>query len=310
MATGQQYPPPPQYTLTAQQVQNVPQNASPKSDKVRPIPAVRFFSIATIVIAFLWCIVGIVAIVIEAKDSYVGDPIWSGLLFILPTGILGLATYWKRNSVCLNVMYLILSIFTCIVCGHLVFYASINAVRDRLTYVYYSGTRRCFPWPGFDYISAYNNNGNDDYYDECKYGPDGRIAMNVVIALLAVVQLVLTIVSLGFTCYGTCMCCYSCCHPTPTPAVIQYTPENAQCQLVSVGAYNNPSGYQPVNLMMVQQAPTGQSGQIVSPSMNVVQAPQTQPVFTPASANADGTPLTTPDEKLTASSTGQYQRMI
>ncbi|XP_072018882.1 uncharacterized protein [Amphiura filiformis] len=323
MATGQQYLSPPQYTTTAQQVQNVPQNTNPKSDKVRPIPAVRFFSIATLVIAFLWCILGIVAIVIEAKDSYVGDPIWSGLLFLFPTGILGLATYWKRNSSCLNVMYLILSVFTCIVCGHLVIYGSVNAAHDRFS-TYYTGVVKCDPWPGYHWVNYHD----DDYFEECEYGPSGRMAVNIVIALLAFVQLVLTIVSLGFTCYGTCMCCYSCCRPAPPPAVIQYTAQNGQCQLVSVGGYNNASGYQPVSLMMVQQAP---AGQIVSPSMNVVQAPQTQPVFIPAgsppvtyvqqpinatpgnfvnptaptAANADGTPLTTPDEKQTTSDTGQ-----
>ncbi|XP_072019607.1 uncharacterized protein [Amphiura filiformis] len=196
-------------------------------------------------------------------------------------------------------MYLILSIITCIVCGHLVIYGSINAVREQ--HYYYGRPVQCYPWPGFDY--DYDN----DYYDECKYGPSGRIAVDVMIVLLAFVQLVLTIVSLGFTCYGTCMCCYSCCRPSPPPAVMQYTAQDGTCQLVSVSGYNAPSGYQPVSLMMVQQAP---AGQVVSPSMNVVQAPQAQPVFTPAPANAESTPLTTTDEKQVTSGTGKYQRMV
>ncbi|XP_072018885.1 uncharacterized protein [Amphiura filiformis] len=305
MATGQQYPSPTQYTNTTHQVQNVPQNTSPISDKVRPIKAVRFFSIATLAIGFLLCIAGIVAIVIEANDSYIGNAIWSGLLFLLPTGILGLATYWKGNSLCLNVTYLILSIITCIVCAHLVLYGSSNAAGDYYS-SYYTRVVKCDPWPGYNYVDYH-----DEYFEECEYGPSGRIAVNVIIVLLAFMQLVLTIVSIVFICYGMCMCCCRCCRPTPPPAVMQYTAQNGQCQLVSVGDYNNPAG-----LMMVQQAP---AGQIVSPSTNVVQAPQTQPVFIPAgappvtyvqqpinatpgivhptaptAANADGTPLTTP----------------
>ena len=57
-----------------------PENHTQKPDKIRPIPGVRFFSIATITIAFLMCLLGIVAVVIEARSSYVGNAIWASVL--------------------------------------------------------------------------------------------------------------------------------------------------------------------------------------------------------------------------------------
>ena len=77
--TTQYTPGVPQQTQPLHQSTTTPHVSEPKRN-VRQIKGVKYFGILTIIIAFLLCIMGIVAIVVEAKDSYVGDPIWTAVL--------------------------------------------------------------------------------------------------------------------------------------------------------------------------------------------------------------------------------------
>lgn len=65
---------PPPYSATEQQ--GVQQ---PKSN-IRKIPGNKFFAITTMIGGSLLVILGIIAIVVEAQMSYIGAPIWTGML--------------------------------------------------------------------------------------------------------------------------------------------------------------------------------------------------------------------------------------
>ncbi|XP_072019106.1 uncharacterized protein [Amphiura filiformis] len=216
----------------------------PTNRGVRPVPGMKCFAIATIILSFLLALLGIIAIVLGARASYSGNPIWSAIVFALPTGLLGMVAYWKKTSLCVNVSYLVVCIILCAVCFQLLVYASVNAANESSWY--------CAPQLDFR---------NYDY-DTCEFDWSGRVSVNAVMAVLALSQLILCIISLAFTCYGT----FSCCQPTP-PAVVQYFPQNGTCQLLSVGGYQfHPTSYQPVSLMV----PVGQGGQVMASGVPIM----------------------------------------
>lgn len=284
------YAPPPHTTYT---IQNQPGGATHDGkSSMRPVPGVKYFGITTIIVAFLLCIFGIVAIVIEAKDAYVGNAIWTGVLFVLPTGLLALTSYWKRESLCTNVAYLVVSMITCVLLAILVIYASINAVRERYDV--------CQPEPGYDYYYW-----RDWEEDGCPFTWGSRMGINVVITLLALFQFVLCIIAMACTCYGTCSCCFYCCKGASPPAMIQYNAQNGACQLVAVGGYQSPTAYQPVSLVVPVGTPGGQMlQQQAIPVMAHPQMQSHQPVLIAASS---GLPSATQTQHVTPAVTGNTQ---
>ncbi len=56
----------------------VPQGGSTRV--IRPVPGVKCLSITLVVLGGVLVILGIAAIVLKANASYVGNPIWTGLL--------------------------------------------------------------------------------------------------------------------------------------------------------------------------------------------------------------------------------------
>ena len=60
-------------------VSNMP-NKYPPPRNIRVIPGIKYFATGTIIISFLMAVLGLIAIILEAWDSYLGNPIWTAML--------------------------------------------------------------------------------------------------------------------------------------------------------------------------------------------------------------------------------------
>ncbi|XP_071503820.1 uncharacterized protein [Diadema antillarum] len=131
---------------------------------------------------------------------YVGYSIWAGLLFFLPAGILGIFTKTRRTGVIVS--YLIVSILCSLQAVGMLAYEAIAAGAST------SLTAAC------DYYF---------YYDYCR--SDGSIAVHAILAILAFVELVVSIVGAALCCGGLRCCCAG--QVTSTTTTVYY---NGQAQ--------------------------------------------------------------------------------
>ncbi|XP_072027096.1 uncharacterized protein [Amphiura filiformis] len=284
---------------------------------VRPVPGVQCLSIATIVIGGVVVILGIVAIVLKAQSSYIANPIWTGLLFLVTTGILGLFVHKKRHNLCMNIAFLVMSIISSIFAYQLMECLWIFAAAE--------WPWGCHPGPGL-------------YYDGCTpYG--ARVAVSVVIGFCALAALVLCIISCSVTLYGTFTCCYNCCKccrdGSQSTTMVQYSNHTGIVMTPVAG-----NGLQVMNMpqMMPQSVPgMQQQGQAGSKPMFIVATPpqaylqnsppayasapetfivaSTQPVSNPAHQSAPGNTQVTGNQdnnatapSVTTSSGGQVAK--
>ncbi|XP_071811108.1 uncharacterized protein [Apostichopus japonicus] len=163
---------------------------------------------------------GIVSVVIDLANSNIGTGIWSGLLFYVITGILGILSSSKK-SYDLITAYLVMSIFSSMVSGVCIIIFGVSAASESW-YSYY-------------------------YYDSIPYG--ARLTIHLLSLFIALVEFVISIIAAAFCCSGNCCTPYS---SVATRTVVQYShvQPNALITAIPQGmvAYNQPYMYpQPMN---------------------------------------------------------------
>ncbi|XP_071487465.1 uncharacterized protein [Diadema antillarum] len=126
---------------------------------------------------------------------YSGYGIWSGILFFMPTGILGICS--KRRQTGVVVAYLVMSIICCLEAVGMIGYegaaAGVSSFYYTCDYVYSS-------YYGSRYTCDYETNS-------------GAVAVHSILAIAAFVEFVVAIVASAICCGGLRCCCAS---PTTT----------------------------------------------------------------------------------------------
>ncbi|XP_071486332.1 uncharacterized protein [Diadema antillarum] len=149
---------------------------------------------------------GIAQLLVRSIVSVVGYGIWSGILFFLPTGILGVVSHNKNK--CVIVSYMVMSILSCL--------AAVTGLGLNLTLLVIS-VEEC------------------NYVDlaDCDYNiHQARIAVDALITIVSFVELVMAIVAASFCCAGVC-----CGAHQPNTVVTQYYNNPAPVVVMS------PTGY-------------------------------------------------------------------
>jgi hypothetical protein len=147
--------------------------------------------------------------------SYAGWGIWSGFLFFFLTGILGLLAVHRKNNKGMVIAVMVLSIITAAAAFQLLVASVIAVIHDSAYYDY-----GCSPDPARPYP-----------YIPCIVGPAPRIAVDSLLAVLGLVEMIICIVTASMSCYGVCTCC----NPY-TPVTVQYVPQLANTQFVPMVA--------------------------------------------------------------------------
>ncbi|XP_038070856.1 membrane-spanning 4-domains subfamily A member 8-like [Patiria miniata] len=140
-----------------------------------------------IICGILSVMLGIIAIVIESEDAYIGAPIWTGIFFFMSAGLTGEFAAKKRQN-CLITGYLVLSILSAVAAFQLLsLMASFTA------------------WEfGALYSSTLLR---------------GRVAVDALTAVIALLELGVSIVASVISCRGTC-----CQTSTGSSMTVQYLP--------------------------------------------------------------------------------------
>ncbi|XP_022100740.1 uncharacterized protein LOC110984658 isoform X2 [Acanthaster planci] len=219
-----------------------PLRTSPSSNTpYKRVPGLTGLSVVHIVLGSLTTLLGIVAIVLRCSFSYAGWGIWSGLVFFLLTGILGVGAVYRKNNKCMVIAVMVMSILTAVAACQLLIVSAI-AIANELSYY-------CIPDP------------RQSHDLSCIVRPAPRQAVDSLLAILGLAEMVISIVTASMSCYGVCSCCNS-----YTPVTVQYVPQPANAQFVSMTT-------------MQQQVPG-----IRFAGMNAPQQFQQQPMQIPAAA--------------------------
>ncbi|XP_033126397.1 uncharacterized protein LOC117124318 [Anneissia japonica] len=158
-------------------------------------------------------VLGVIAIAIDACNSYSANAIWCGVIFYIPAGILGVCAA-RGRSPCTIIGCMVMSIL-----------ASIFSVTHFA--VNLSGA---MGQSGCSYYDDYDNEG-------------AKIAVNSMLAFTAVVEFFISIYASTVMCGGTTCCCHT--TPNQTVTVIQTHPVATTAQVVHSGyvGRQNPTGY-------------------------------------------------------------------
>ncbi|XP_071476450.1 uncharacterized protein [Diadema antillarum] len=166
---------------------------------------------------------GIAQLVVGSSVSIVGYGIWSGILFFLPTGILGVVSHNKNT--CVIVSYMVMSIISSLV--------ALSVLGLGFTSVLISASESC------SYLGV----------ADCGYGIQKvRIALDALITVVGFVELITAIVAASFCCAGVC------CVTQPNTVVMQYANNPAPMVVMSppgytqqqmVPPYGQPAAYIP-----------------------------------------------------------------
>ncbi|XP_038051950.1 uncharacterized protein LOC119724803 isoform X2 [Patiria miniata] len=178
--------------------------------------------ITQIVLGSLTVILGIVACVIGSFYFFIGHAFWCGIGFYCVAGILGVVAGQKQNQ-CAAIAYMILSIFACLASCIVMGISGTAAALDRYSFGFYTDN-----W-------------------------EGKVAVDAMLAIVALVEFVVSIV-------GASMTCGAICNTPPAHTVIHY---QAQPQFVVAA---QPQG-------VTYYAPQGQQQFASYPAQQVV-APQ------------------------------------
>ncbi|XP_022091683.1 membrane-spanning 4-domains subfamily A member 8-like [Acanthaster planci] len=139
-----------------------------------------------IICGALSVILGIIAILIESEDAYIGAPIWTGIFFFMSAGLTGEFAAKKRHN-CLITGYLVLSVLSSVAAFQLLsLMASFTAWEFG---TFYSSRIRA------------------------------RVAVDALTAVVALLELGISIVAAVISCRGTC--CQTASGPSMT---VQYMP--------------------------------------------------------------------------------------
>ncbi|XP_022100795.1 uncharacterized protein LOC110984686 [Acanthaster planci] len=167
------------------------------------VAALRGLSVAHIVVGILCVLFGLVAIILECNYSFVGWGLWSGLLFFVVTGILGVITPGRKYTRGVAIAFLAMSVVSAIVAFILMTTSIIFAAWE----------------------SSYCNPSTFYFYSTCHFPPTTRLAIDASLAVLGLGEMVLGILTATLSCYGMCGCCRS-----YSPVMVQYMsqPDNEQ----------------------------------------------------------------------------------
>ncbi|XP_063954831.1 uncharacterized protein LOC135153912 [Lytechinus pictus] len=156
--------------------------------------------------------INVVELLLGSTVSIVGTGIWAGLLFFLPTGILGIVS--KNKSTCMIIAYMVMSIISAVV-GFVVFCMGITAASV-------SGYQTC------SFIGIWN----------CGYDVQrARIAFDVFLVFTGLVELVVAIVAACYCCAGVC-----CGRTNNTSTMVYQHSNNVTPVVMMVPAHAQPAG--------------------------------------------------------------------
>ncbi|XP_033640152.1 uncharacterized protein LOC117300600 [Asterias rubens] len=166
-----------QQTVTYQTVQAQP-HASGAVISSYSVSGARQTGYIQVVCGVVSVAIGIAAIVLGCSIAAVGSPIWSGICFFIVAGILGIASAGNQNS-CAIVAHLVMSILASLAAFQLMIILIIAA----LTETFYCGS----------YF----------YYNDCS-SRYGRIIVDSIGCIVALIEFVVAIVAAAICCRGSC----------------------------------------------------------------------------------------------------------
>ncbi|XP_070540119.1 uncharacterized protein [Ptychodera flava] len=147
------------------------------------------FGIFQLIFGCICIILGSSAFAIECKFHDSGTGIWCGVMFAV-TGLFGIeASLKKTNAMIITTM--VLSIISATMAGSACIVGIIAAIIEEECY----------------YLSEYDDYGNhvrdDDYYD-CDTNYGGRVAVDCILAVVALSEIVIAILQSAFCCSAYC----------------------------------------------------------------------------------------------------------
>ncbi|XP_038059538.1 uncharacterized protein LOC119730623 [Patiria miniata] len=217
------------------------------------VPCLLVVSIFHLVLGVLSVGLGVAAIILQCAFYESGWAIWSGTLFFAVTGILGIIAACINRNKCLIIAFLVMSILSSVVAGLLLLEAAIGASLE----IHDPSCTKQYYWHDGHYDSEY-----------CVSSWQSRLAVDVVIAVVALADLIFSIV-------GSALCCYGLAKfvPTNTSATemqVRYVPQQQQLrqtvtQFVPVINTQQPRQQQPYQMQAAPAAATPvQGGFLVS----------------------------------------------
>ncbi|XP_022100734.1 uncharacterized protein LOC110984657 [Acanthaster planci] len=227
------------------------------------VPCLLLVSVFQLILGVLCALLGIAAVVMENFIYFTGYPIWSGVLFFCITGILGIVTACANRNKCLIIAFMVMSILASIDAGLMLIPSIGGAASEQFDP---SCTR------------YYENYPNYQYY--CAVSWEARMAVDIVIAVVALAEMVFAIVGSACSCYGLSKAVS---YTAPdTEMQVRYVPQQQQQRVVTrfVPVINTQQQqqHQPLQLQAVP-GPTAVPGGYLVSSPHVGQGlPPTQPV--------------------------------
>nr|XP_054767622.1 calcium-binding protein P-like isoform X1 [Lytechinus pictus] len=146
----------------------------------------------------------------------IGYGIWSAILFIIPTGLLGVVSRNKQS--CVIIAYMVMSILcSWTAFGMLAYETVVSSVLSYYQHCYFSFT-------GFDssYICNYEYSA-------------GSVIIHAFLAFLALIEVINSIVGAAYCCGGHPCCCGK--PSAPTTTTVQYSQTAAQPMTVTAQKY-------------------------------------------------------------------------
>ncbi|XP_072179837.1 uncharacterized protein [Diadema setosum] len=227
------YVPPPagQTVVVAQappvQTNYVVQGAPPSNEGCCSGTSEKFNATGGLVTGVIQTVVAVLSIILGAASYafpllwYSGYGIWSGILFFLPTGILGICS--KRRQTGVVIAYLVMSII-----------CSLEAIGM----IAYEGTAAG--------VASFYQTCSYYYYDTyCTYDTNsGAVAVHSILAIVAFVEFVVAIVASAICCGGLRCCCASPSTTTTTTTTYYGGQPQPQQQFVVQPAQPHPQAYQ------------------------------------------------------------------
>lgn len=198
-------------------------------------------------------LLGVISLLTQVALGHIGTGLWSGLLFYITTGILGILSGSKRTYD-LIVAYLVMSIFSSIVSGVCI-------------------------------IIFCSSAASEYWYNYFAYVPYGlRLTIDLLSMLVALVEFVVAIIGAAFCCSGNCCTPYS---SVATRTVVQYSHVHPNAIITTIPqgtvaytsqAYIQPPCNAPIFNNYMQPVPTQQyQAQPVMPGQPVMHIPPTHP---------------------------------
>eukprot|EP00057_Strongylocentrotus_purpuratus_P032785 XP_788832.4 PREDICTED: uncharacterized protein LOC583846 [Strongylocentrotus purpuratus] len=142
------------------------------------------------IVAGALCIVfGISAIILRAKVSYLGLPIWGGLLIFMVTGSIGVANYFNPTSKKIVKYYLVMSSISAVFAFLMII--AFGIFIDKEDHPWGTGRFICHPL----------------MRSICGSEAESRIVVNAILILIFVLESLCGVVAASVACYKACQCC-------------------------------------------------------------------------------------------------------